>query len=471
MKPQRAPFSKIERWCLGATCCCGVLLLAAPLWWKSHKSTPLAVVPVPTLPNPNAFDIYVSAAGTVVQPNALLFAVRSPNSTAQSPLTTRTRRAAPVPTPLGGPPPGVAPSNAPPPVTVVPRVQRNYSLADKAALLQQNATALGTTRQGLQYECWNPPTRSFGVGFPVMRGFLDLTRLLALEAQVRRGRGDWNGAMNSSLDGTKFGSDIQRGGNMMSALYGLSCEGTARSQAWPSIQHLSARQARAAVKRLQSIMAGHTTSADAVQEEKWMGQASLMQLFAMPDSKRQIAGAMGLAPGWRSSLQFMFLNKKQVFDNYSKFMDVAIANAKLPYRAPRQPLPNLDDPVSRAFLPGFYNTDWTFASNETQNGLLLLALALRAYRLEQGAYPTSLSQLAPRYLKAVPRDPLARDLAFRYKVLGTKYLLYSVGPDGKDDNAEPISKQQRGRLRQQVQEHSRGDIVAGVDTGHSGLFF
>jgi hypothetical protein len=144
-------------------------------------------------------------------------------------------------------------------------------------------------------------------------------------------------------------------------------------------------------------MEGHVTAADVVQEEKWMGQASLMQLFAMPNSQRQLAGVMGLPPGWRSSLQFLFLNKKQVFDNYTKFMDVAIANAKLPYRAPRQPLPNLDDPVSRVFLPSFYTTDWTFASNQTQNSLLLLALALRAYRLEQGKYPASLSQLSPRY--------------------------------------------------------------------------
>jgi hypothetical protein len=68
---------------------CDVLLrrvaVGAPMWWKAQKSTPLATVPTPTLPDPNAFDIYVSAAGNVVQSNALLFAMRSANATSQAP--------------------------------------------------------------------------------------------------------------------------------------------------------------------------------------------------------------------------------------------------------------------------------------------------------------------------------------------------------------------------------------------------
>jgi hypothetical protein len=160
----------------------------------------------------------------------------------------------------------------------------------------------------------------------------------------------------------------------------------------------------------------------------------------------------------------LFLDKKRVLDNYTRYMDVAIANEKLPYRAAQQPLPSFDDPISQMFVSGFYNPKWSFASNETHNGLLLLALALRAYRLEQNAYPKSLSQLSPRYLKATPRDPLAHNLAFRYKPQQETYILYSVGPDGNDNNGEPIAaRQASGRFRNFVQEHSRGDIVAGVN--------
>jgi hypothetical protein len=307
--------------------------------------------------------------------------------------------------------------------------------------------------------------------FPGLRGFRDMARLLALEAQVKRARSDWNGAMNSSLDGLKFAGDIQRGGIMITMLTGTACEAIARSQAWPSVEHLTAKQASAATKRLESIVASHIRPADTVQEEKWMGQSALMQLFSSPNWQQQVAGGMGAPPSWRNNLRFLFLDKRQVLENYSRYMDIAIANAKLPYRASQQPLPPIDDPISQMFLPGFYNLRWSFALNETQNSLLLLALALRAYRLDNSAYPKSLSQLSPRYLKAIPRDPLAPDGAFSYVAQGAKYLLYSVGPDGKDDQGTPIHARQPGTMRRGVQEDSRGDIVARIDIAQSNLFF
>jgi hypothetical protein len=159
-----------------------------------------------------------------------------------------------------------------------------------------------------------------------------------------------------------------------------------------------------------------------------------------------------------------------LLDNYSRYMDVAIANAKLPYRAPPQPLPVADDPVTQIFLPGTYDARWRFARHETENGLHLLAPALHAYRLEQGAYPQSLSQLSSRYLKAIPHDPLAQNLAFRYKPQGAKYILYSVGPDGKDDKGQSISVRQPERSRRSVQPHSQSDIVAGVDPARSSSY-
>jgi hypothetical protein len=463
MSQRRAPFSKIERWCLGATLCCGLLLLAAPLWWHSQKSTPVASVPMPTLPNPNAFDIYSTASNTIVQSNVVAYALRSPRSLSQLPLRAPAKLPAPVPTPLGGPPPSATPINSPAPVRAPLPLDRNYRIAEKAALLRQNSIALGMLRQGLQHKCWNPPARSFGAAFPGLSNFRQLAWLLALEAQVRHARGDWGGSMNSSLDGLQFGSDIQRGGVMITALVAINCEAIARSQAWPNVEHLQPQQARAATKRLEFLMANAVTAADVVREEKWMGQASIMQLFNSPNWQQQLAGGFGASPSWRNNLRFLFLDKKQVLVNHSRYMDVAIANAKLPYRAPQQPLPLPDDPINQILMPGFYNLQWSFAHNETENGLLLLALALHAHRLEQGAYPASLSQLSPRYLTVIPRDPLAHNLAFRYKNRGTKYTLYSVGPDGIDDNGKPVATRQTGRLRRSLHPGSRGDIVAGVD--------
>jgi hypothetical protein len=96
-----------------------------------------------------------------------------------------------------------------------------------------------------------------------------------------------------------------------------------------------------------------------------------------------------------------------------------------------------------------------------QNALLLVALALRAHRAERDYYPADLVELvAGGYLSRLPDDPCALSGPLRYRRLagGDKYLLYSVGADGKDDGGKP------GRQRHLLEEGARGDFVLGVNT-------
>ena len=60
-----------------------------------------------------------------------------------------------------------------------------------------------------------------------------------------------------------------------------------------------------------------------------------------------------------------------------------------------------------------------------------VALALAAYRADHGKYPERLADLRPKY-RAETRDPFSDgDLIYRPAADG--FLLYSVGPNGKDD--------------------------------------
>jgi hypothetical protein len=61
-----------------------------------------------------------------------------------------------------------------------------------------------------------------------------------------------------------------------------------------------------------------------------------------------------------------------------------------------------------------------------------VAYALAAYRRDKGSYPAKLDDLAPKYLPAAP-DDLFAGKALVYRPEGDGYLLYSVGPNGKDD--------------------------------------
>ncbi|MEQ8791024.1 MAG: hypothetical protein RIC55_32480 [Pirellulaceae bacterium] len=65
--------------------------------------------------------------------------------------------------------------------------------------------------------------------------------------------------------------------------------------------------------------------------------------------------------------------------------------------------------------------------------LARLTLILAAYRADNDAYPESLSDLAPRYVKQTPRDRF-RDEPLVYRRTSDGFLLYSVGPNRVDDD-------------------------------------
>ena len=108
-------------------------------------------------------------------------------------------------------------------------------------------------------------------------------------------------------------------------------------------------------------------------------------------------------------------------------------------------------------------------NSETQTSLLLVTLALHAYHEEKHVYPASLEALAPVYLKTLPRDLFALEGTFHYRNKGNGFLLYSVGPDSKDDGGKPIddpakAKKSNPKLRYYVEAESKGDVVVGVNT-------
>jgi hypothetical protein len=62
----------------------------------------------------------------------------------------------------------------------------------------------------------------------------------------------------------------------------------------------------------------------------------------------------------------------------------------------------------------------------------IVAFALAGYQRNNGRYPSSLNDLAPKYLAQVPRDIFSGN-ALLYKPAANGYLLYSVGANGVDD--------------------------------------
>jgi hypothetical protein len=79
------------------------------------------------------------------------------------------------------------------------------------------------------------------------------------------------------------------------------------------------------------------------------------------------------------------------------------------------------------------------------------ALALEQFRAaHDNRYPDTLRELTPDYLTSTPVDPFD-GLPLRYRKKDGGYLLYSIGPDLKDDSGERMNGKE-------------GDIVFAVVT-------
>jgi hypothetical protein len=89
------------------------------------------------------------------------------------------------------------------------------------------------------------------------------------------------------------------------------------------------------------------------------------------------------------------------------------------------------------FLPSTaleYNLD---AGPATTRDLTKLAFALAAYRADHGSYPARLAELAPKYVREVPKD-IFNDAELHYRREDKGYCLYSVGRNGKDDGGKGV---------------------------------
>ena len=72
------------------------------------------------------------------------------------------------------------------------------------------------------------------------------------------------------------------------------------------------------------------------------------------------------------------------------------------------------------------------ARGRSELQMVRIVLALAAYRHERGEYPGTLAALAPRYIERLPSD-VFDDRPFFYGREGKGFVLYTAGPNGKDE--------------------------------------
>ncbi len=83
--------------------------------------------------------------------------------------------------------------------------------------------------------------------------------------------------------------------------------------------------------------------------------------------------------------------------------------------------------------------------------VLLAGIAVARYQKSNGQYPDDLGALVPKFLKAVPIDPL-NETPLVYKTTDDGFLLYSIGTDQEDDE---------GRTQEELEGHYRQPFISG----------
>jgi len=91
---------------------------------------------------------------------------------------------------------------------------------------------------------------------------------------------------------------------------------------------------------------------------------------------------------------------------------------------------------SSCLMPSSYQLAADFVDKaNVKHELISIAFALAAYVDEHGEYPEDLDALVPDYIMAIGLDPFS-NRTYIYRRTEDGYLVYSVGTDQKDGNAE-----------------------------------
>jgi hypothetical protein len=102
--------------------------------------------------------------------------------------------------------------------------------------------------------------------------------------------------------------------------------------------------------------------------------------------------------------------------------------------------------LTKLMMPAVVKCVMAAARRDALRELRRLAVAVTAYRIKKGKFPDRIEELVPDHLAGVPLDPFDGQ-PLRMKRDGKDLVLYSIGPDLRDDGGAAFDpKSQEGDL-------------------------
>lgn len=300
------------------------------------------------------------------------------------------------------------------------------------------------------------PDYALGLAMPMdsLAPLLGSAQFLAQQSLLQIHDGDISSAMENVVTILRLAEMVARQQSMISQAVNLSMMRMASNVTWEILQ---AKEATPTDLGLLQGIWEKTAPTAFLKSSLRMERAVTVPLFDQGEETMKAASGGGSAPGASSfdldnleglaatsawSLFYRYDDEREYLEDYQAVLD-HIPEADGNWRPFLVTTADINKHLSHAGLSRMLSSTMAYAvltSTErfpvalTVRKLCLTAIAIRRYQLDHGqAVPSSLAELVPTYLPAVPLDPMDGK-PLRYKAEGAEdYVLYSVGKDGVDD--------------------------------------
>jgi|GEM_PF-2511490 len=352
-----------------------------------------------------------------------------------------------------------------------------FALAD--AILKRNAREMQPMRAALNSSYIDTDRWTPSEGHKNLGNFKKLWSLLMLEASISAKRKNSVQAAYAALDAIQFATQIQSNTPIVPKITGMHWEVPARALLWDALPHLKPIELQRVISRMDAIiiLSQQTTIDQALMSARIEGRQEMLRVFNEPNWRWQVVSdyAPEDTPQLTKLVEFLKscrYSKRQILANFDGIMLEEIQWSRGNFYETRgeMKIARADDPFSHNMVPGYGNGLYFDMVTRNQNQLLMTYASILLYKQDKGIYPNSLADLSRqgKYLANNKHTDLfaVRDKTtppLRYLLKNGGFVLYSIGPDMKDDGGRAICNPDKSASYNAVLQDSRGDIVAGVN--------
>jgi hypothetical protein len=325
-------------------------------------------------------------------------------------------------------------------------------------------------------EDWSPGL--LGALLPSVQRCREVGSALACRAMLRVAEGRIDEAWQDLLACHRLGRLVARGGTLIELLVGLAIDEVAIKASVAFLGHakLTSKQVLACVEDLRKLPPMPAVADSIHLGERFMtldtimlvarhGTPFLEDLGSRPPQGNELGARLFTrSVNWDPALR----NANRMFDRYASGLripdravraqemaaighDLTILKQQVAetgfieksFMGPERRGEIIGNIMIALMLPAFDKVQSAAERFEQEQRNLHLAFLLAAYQQDHGRYPAKLAELAPKYVVNIPND-LFSDKPLIYRPEGKGYLLYSVGPNGTDEEGRGPDDEPRG---------------------------